>query len=58
MRLLPREHGAYGQMALPLVTSLAIAGATASAVLMTTAVVAAFQEAFRAEALDLPQVVL
>jgi hypothetical protein len=42
MALLPREHGAYGQMALPLVTSFAVAGVTAPALLIALAVVAGF----------------
>ena len=42
MALLPREHGAYGQMALPLVTSFAIAGVTVPALLIALAVVAGF----------------
>jgi hypothetical protein len=40
--LLPKEHGAYGQMAFPLVTSLAVAGVTAPALLIALAIVAAF----------------
>jgi YwiC-like protein len=40
--LLPREHGAYGQMALPLVTSLAVAGITLPALLIALSVVAGF----------------
>jgi hypothetical protein len=42
MLLIPKEHGAYGQMAFPIVTSLAVAGVTAPALLITLAVVAAF----------------
>lgn len=42
MSLLPREHGAYGQMALPLVTSFAVAGLAAPAVLIGLAAVAGF----------------
>lgn len=41
-RLLPREHGAYGQLALPLVTSFAVAGITTPAVLLGVTAVAAF----------------
>lgn len=40
--LLPREHGAYGQMALPLVTSFAVAGVTRPALLVALATVAGF----------------
>lgn len=40
--LLPREHGAYGQLALPLVTSFAVAGITIPAALVGVAAVAAF----------------
>jgi YwiC-like protein len=39
---LPREHGAYSQMALPLVTALIIARAAQPAVLIALAVVCAF----------------
>jgi hypothetical protein len=39
---LPREHGAYGQMALPLITALATAGPSTGGALLTVAVVAAF----------------
>lgn len=42
MSLFPREHGAYGQMAFPLVTSLAVAGVTSPALLIGLAAVAAF----------------
>jgi hypothetical protein len=42
MTLFPREHGAYGQMAFPLVTSFAVAGISAPAVLTGLAVVAGF----------------
>jgi hypothetical protein len=40
--LVPKEHGAYGQLAFPLVTALAIWGPTAPALLMTLAIVAGF----------------
>ena len=40
--LLPREHGAYGQMAFPLVTSFAVAGVTTPALFIGIGVVAAF----------------
>src|SRR5262245_61819779 len=40
--MLPREHGAYGQMAFPLVTAFAVAGVTVSAFLAGLAVVAGF----------------
>jgi hypothetical protein len=38
----PREHGAYGQMVFPLVTSFAVAGVSVPAVLLGLAVVAGF----------------
>jgi len=38
----PREHGAYGQLAFPLVTALAIAGVALPAVLIAVATIAAF----------------
>ena len=40
--MLPREHGAYGQLAFPLVTAFAVAGVTVPALLMAVGVVAAF----------------
>lgn len=40
--LLPREHGAYGQLTIPLATAFATAGVNAPAVLVAVAVVAAF----------------
>ena len=39
---LPREHGAYGQMAFPLVTAFGVAGVSLAGVLLATAVIAAF----------------
>jgi len=42
MSLLPKEHGAYGQMAFPLVTSLAVAGIDTPAALIAIAVIAGF----------------
>jgi YwiC-like protein len=42
MTLLPREHGAYGQLALPVVTALGAAGMTAPALLLASSAVAAF----------------
>jgi len=42
MSLLPKEHGAYGQLALPLVTSFAVAGVSTPAVLLGLAVVSGF----------------
>jgi hypothetical protein len=42
MVMLPREHGAYSQMALPLVTSFVIAGVTVPAALTGLAVVLGF----------------
>ena len=40
--MLPREHGAYGQLLLPVATALAISDIHASAVLTSTAALAAF----------------
>ncbi|HZJ33042.1 MAG TPA: YwiC-like family protein [Vicinamibacterales bacterium] len=40
--MLPREHGAYGQLLLPLATALAIADVHVSAILTATAALAAF----------------
>jgi hypothetical protein len=40
--VLPREHGAYGQIAFPLITALIVAGLSAAGVLLGLAVVAAF----------------
>jgi hypothetical protein len=40
--LWPKEHGAYGQLAFPLITALAVAGVSAGGTLMTTAVLAGF----------------
>ncbi|HEX2444862.1 MAG TPA: YwiC-like family protein [Vicinamibacterales bacterium] len=42
MLLVPKEHGAYGQLALPLLTSFAVAGVTTAAVLTAVAVVGGF----------------
>jgi hypothetical protein len=42
MSLLPREHGAYGQLVFPLVTSFAVAGVTTPALLLGLAAVAGF----------------
>jgi hypothetical protein len=42
MILLPREHGAYGQLAFPLVTALAVAGVSTTGLLLTASVVAGF----------------
>lgn len=39
---LPREHGAYGQMAFPLVTAFGVAGVSVAGLLLATAVIAAF----------------
>jgi hypothetical protein len=38
----PREHGAYSQLAFPLVTSFAVAGVTSASLLIAVAAVAAF----------------
>ena len=40
--LLPKEHGAYGQIAFPLITTLAIAGPSTAGLLLTIAVVSGF----------------
>ncbi len=40
MSLLPKEHGAYGQMAFPLATAFAVAGMNAPALLIGVAVLA------------------
>jgi hypothetical protein len=40
--LLPKEHGAYGQLAFPLITALIVAGLSVAGALLTVAVVAAF----------------
>jgi hypothetical protein len=42
MLMLPKEHGAYGQLAFPLVTALAVSGASIPAVLIALAVVGCF----------------
>jgi hypothetical protein len=42
MMLVPREHGAYGQLALPLVTALGAAGLSTPALLLTVSAVALF----------------
>jgi hypothetical protein len=42
MVALPKEHGAYGQLTLPLVTALAAAGVSTAGLMMTVAAVAAF----------------
>jgi hypothetical protein len=42
MTLWPKEHGAYGQVAFPLITALAAAGPSAGGVLTTMAVLAGF----------------
>jgi hypothetical protein len=41
VNLLPREHGAYGQMAFPLVTAFGVAGVSAGGLLLATAIVVA-----------------
>lgn len=40
--LLPKEHGAYGQMIMPIATSIAVAGASPLTALLTAATAAAF----------------
>jgi hypothetical protein len=42
MVALPKEHGAYGQLTLPLVTALAAAGVSAGGLLLTVGAAAAF----------------
>ena len=42
MVLLPKEHGAYGQVTLPLVTALGAAGVSTAGLLLTAGAVAAF----------------
>ena len=42
MCVLPREHGAYGQIAFPLIAASAVAGASAASLLMTVTVIAGF----------------
>lgn len=42
MSMLPREHGAYGQLAFPLGTALVVAGATFPGVLIAVSAVAGF----------------
>lgn len=42
MSLLPQEHGAYGQMSVPLVTAFAVAGPSVSGALTAFSVVAGF----------------
>jgi len=39
--MLPKEHGAYGQIAFPIVTAFLVAGVSTSGLLMATAVIAA-----------------
>jgi hypothetical protein len=41
-RMVPKEHGAYGQMAFPLLTALAVAGPSSGGLLIIVAVVAGF----------------
>jgi hypothetical protein len=40
--LLPKEHGAYGQIAFPLVTVFVVTGVSPAGVLLTAAAVAGF----------------
>jgi YwiC-like protein len=42
MSLLPKEHGAYGQITFPLVTAFAVAGVSTAGLLFAAAVVAGF----------------
>src|SRR6186997_1145716 len=40
--VLPREHGAYGQIAFPLIAAYAVAGVSTASLLMTVTVIAGF----------------
>ena len=40
--LLPREHGAYGQLSLPLVTAFSVAGPSIAGLLVAVSAIAAF----------------
>jgi hypothetical protein len=42
MSLLPKEHGAYGQIAVPLITAFLVAGVSTTGLLIATAVSAGF----------------
>ena len=42
MSLLPKEHGAYGQIAFPILTAFLVAGASTGGLLIATAVIAGF----------------
>jgi hypothetical protein len=42
MSLFPKEHGAYGQIAFPLIAAFAVAGASLAGLLFATAVIAGF----------------
>ena len=42
MVLLPKEHGAYGQLTLPLITALSAAGVSTTGLLLTIGAVTAF----------------
>jgi hypothetical protein len=42
MKMLPKEHGAYGQMIMPVVTSFVVAGVSTPAVLLAVTAVAGF----------------
>ena len=42
MALLPKEHGAYGELMVPLVTALLVAGVSAAALLLVLAIAAGF----------------
>jgi hypothetical protein len=42
MSLWPREHGAYGQLALPLISSFAVAGVSPAGLAIATAMIAGF----------------
>jgi hypothetical protein len=43
MTLLPREHGAYGQVTLPVITSLVVSGVSGPAALLSLSVVSGFR---------------
>ena len=42
MTLLPKEHGAYGQLTLPVITALSVAGVSAAGLFLTVSAVAGF----------------
>lgn len=42
MSLLPKKHGAYGQITFPLIAAFAVAGVSVGGLLMAAAVIAGF----------------